>query len=323
MKKILFTGGSGYIGSHIINELNKHTYKIYNYDLIVYDHYINQGVENIRGDICDQDKLTKILLEIKPDLIIHLAALTKVEESNLYPAEYYAANTFGTMSLLCAMKKALVKNIIFSSTAAVYDLNKNESLVENDELKPQNVYGKSKMFAENIILDMANSYKFNFIIFRFFNVIGLTSNKFYKKNKKNTNLLPLVIEVALKMKDKLFIYGSDYETSDGTAIRDYIDIVDIVNAHLKGIDFIENKRGNEIFNLGSEVGLSVNQIINCVEKISQVQIRKEYVGRRSGDSAVSLASSKKANQLLNWSVSESYLERSINSLLDYYQKGKF
>ena len=106
-------------------------------------------------------------------------------------------------------------------------------------------------------------------------------------------------------------------------IRDYVDIVDIVNAHLKGIGFIENKRGNEIFNLGSEVGLSVNQIINCVEKISQVQIRKEYVGRRSGDSAVSLASSKKANQLLNWSVSESYLERSINSLLDYYQKGKF
>ena len=195
MKKILFTGGSGYIGSHIINELNKHSYKIYNYDLIVYDHYINQGVENIMIFVI---KISKILLEIKPDLIIHLAVLTNVEESNLYPAEYYAANTFGTMSLLCAMKKAFVKNIIFSSTAAVYDLNKNESLVENDELKPQNVYGKSKMFAENIILDMANSYKFNFIIFRFFNVIGLTSNKFYKKNKKNTNLLPLVIEVALK-----------------------------------------------------------------------------------------------------------------------------
>ena len=125
------------------------------------------------------------------------------------------------------------------------------------------------------------------------------------------------------MKDKLYIYGSDYKTRDGTAIRDYIDILDIVNAHLKGIDFIKNKRGNEIFNLGSEVGLSVNQIINCVEKITKAQIRKEYVGRRSGDSAVSLASSKKANQLLNWSVSKSYLERSIESLLDFYQKGEF
>ena len=125
------------------------------------------------------------------------------------------------------------------------------------------------------------------------------------------------------MKDKLFIYGSDYETRDGTAIRDYIDIVDIVDAHLKGIDFIKSNRGNEIFNLGSEVGLTVNQIINCVEEISQVQISKEYVGRRPGDSAVSLASSKKANQLLNWFVSESYLERSIKSLLDFYQKGRF
>ena len=316
MKKVLITGGSGYIGSHIISYLLKSSFQIINFDLVtpIIENEIN--FTNIKGDICDTSFLISIFQEYKPDYVIHLAALTNVEESELSPESYYFNNTFGTLSVLNAMQKSSTKNLIFSSTAAVYDLTQSKKFFcEEDDLDPMSVYGKSKLFSEKIILDFSKSHNLNYVIFRFFNVIGIDiTNQFYKKNNNSKNLLPVIVDVLNKQKNELLIFGNDYETPDGTAIRDYIHVLDIVKANLKAIDHIDQNK-NGLFNLGSGKGYSVLEVVNMFENISQVKIKKRFVDRRVGDGELAIASSKKANEFLNWNVKANYMEKAIQSLI--------
>ncbi|MHA1539524.1 MAG: UDP-glucose 4-epimerase GalE [Alphaproteobacteria bacterium] len=323
MNKIFITGGSGYIGGHICKILNENAYDIINYDLRR-NCSIEKYASYIQGDICDTSFLTKTLQEVQPDIVIHLAALIKVEESFIIPGAYYKTNTLGTLSVLESMKEAQIKNILFSSTAAVYSLDESDNCItEKNTLNPINVYGRSKLFAEEMISDFAQQYDINYIIFRFFNAVGTDDHSEIGINTEDvSNLLPLVILTALGKRDVLKVFGKDYNTPDCTAIRDYIHVLDIADAHLKAIQLLhsDDKPKKEVFNLGTEQGYSVEEVISKVEKVTGITVNKEYVARRQGDAEKVIASSQKACQKLNWSISHDFLERAVKSTYEWYKK---
>lgn len=307
---ILITGGAGYIGSIIAEVFQQNGYKI-----IVIDNLSDGRAEAVSDEIVFyQDDygnpalLERIFSEYKISFVIHLAASANVPHSIIEPILYYENNTAKTITLLKKMKEYKINNIIFSSTAAVFGEPTYTPIDELHPTIPINSYGSSKLMIEQIIKDCSKAYGLNYIMFRYLCVAGAT--ELHGEARKNeTHLIPLVIKKILNRNSNLFVFGNDFNTKDGTGIRDYFHVLDIADAHLLAINKI-NEAKNNIFNLGFEEGYSVLEIINAAEKLFNTRIDYKLAQRRQGDPAVLVANSAHAGKILGWKP-----KRTLNEIL--------
>lgn len=313
MKNILITGGAGYIGSHTAVELlNK------NYNVIVYDNLSNSSrisidrVEEITGkkisfyeaDILDKDKLKEVLVNEKIDVLIHCAALKSVGESVSKPLEYYHNNLTGTLTTLEAMKEVGCKNLIFSSSATVYGNPKSVPITEDfPKGECTNPYGWSKSMMEQIMIDLQKSNPdWKIVLLRYFNPIGAHKSGKIGEDPQGipNNLLPYIAQVAVGKLDYLRVFGDDYDTVDGTGVRDYIHVVDLAKGHVCAIDKLDSLDGVSIINLATGNGYSVLEVVKAFEEASGRKVPYKIVGRREGDIAKCFADATKAYKVLGW-----------------------
>lgn len=320
---ILVTGGAGFIGSHAVVELLDSGYEVAVIDSLEngYIEFVDKRAKFYQGNVRDEELMNKIFSENSITAVMHFAGYIKVGESVEKPDKYYYNNTYTTLLLLQYMKKNGVKNIIFSSTAAVYgEVQGDKKVDESFETKPINPYGKSKFMAENIIIDMAKAYGFNYAIFRYFNVAG--AHEKYEIGQKGDGVTALISLVLKKVKNDSYgleVYGDDYPTVDGTGVRDYIHVVDLVRAHILAIKMLE-KNESGIFNLGNGNGFSVLEIIKSAEKVTGKQIDYKIVERRPGDPASVVASAEKAKKILGWQAEYVDINRIVASAWDWVKK---
>lgn len=312
--KILLTGGLGYIGSHTAIALTEE-----GHDAIIYDNLSNSTIDKlikiesivkkkpkfILGDIRDCDKLIKVLEDEKIELVIHLAGLKAVGQSSIYPIEYYANNVKGAICVLEAMKATGLKKIVFSSSATVYGNPQYLPIDEKHPLLPTNPYGKNKLQVEQLLSDVAHSdADWSILCLRYFNPVGAHASGLIGEDPKGTpnNLMPYMAKVAAGILPLLNIYGNDYDTSDGTGIRDYIHVMDLAIGHVAALDYVFKNKGIDFCNLGTGHGFSVMEMINEFERVSSKKININFASRRIGDVPICYASANKAKQLLNWSA---------------------
>lgn len=333
MKNIFVTGCAGYIGSHTCVELLEN-----NYNVIGLDNFSNskaEVLENItkitgkkikfyEGNMLDKNLLNKIFEENKIDAVIDFAAFKSVGDSVSKPIEYYINNVSSVLTLLSIMKDYNVKTLIFSSSATVYGDSKIMPITEECPIGgTTNPYGTSKLYCEGILNDLYKSDNtWNICIFRYFNPVGAHKSGLIgeEPNGIPANLMPYISKVASKELECLSVFGNDYDTHDGTGVRDYIHIVDLAKAHVKGIEKLaKDKKGMHIYNLGTGKGYSVLDMIKAFEKINHVKINYKIVGRREGDVATCYADSSKAKKELNWTA-ELTLEDMCKDSYNYAKK---
>jgi UDP-glucose 4-epimerase len=313
MAKVLVTGGAGYIGSHTCVELLQAGHEV-----IVLDNLSNSSEEAlhrvqqltqkslvfIQGDIRDHQVLDQIFDEYKIDAVIHFAGLKAVGESQQVPLVYFDNNIAGSIALVQAMQKAQVYRLVFSSSATVYDEANISPLKEEMPTgMPSNNYGYTKLMVEQILekLSIADE-RWSIALLRYFNPVGAHQSGQIGEDPQGTpnNLMPYITQVAVGRREKLSIYGSDYDTVDGTGIRDYIHVVDLANAHLCALNNRLNSQGCRAWNIGTGQGSSVLQVKNAFEAVNQVKIPFEFVPRRTGDVAISFANNSRAMAELGW-----------------------
>lgn len=313
MKNVLITGGAGYIGTHISVELLEK-----NYNLIIYDNLSNSSEEGMRrveeitnkklkfykGDVLDKENLTQVLKDEKIDLVIHCASLKAVGDSVNKPLEYYNNNVTGSIILLEAMRETGVKNIIFSSSATVYGDSKIIPITENvPKGVCTNPYGWSKSMIEQIMIDAAKADPdLKVVLLRYFNPIGAHKSGLIGEDPRGlpTNLIPYVALVAIGKLPYVEVFGDDYDTPDGTGVRDYIHVVDLAKGHVAAVEKIDELENISVFNLATGKGYSVLDLIRAYEKASGKKIPYKIVGRRAGDVATSYADASKAKKILGW-----------------------
>ena len=310
MSKVLVTGGAGYIGAHVAAELLKSGYSIRIYD--DFSNGLHRRVDGKFRDIVDGDMLDRVKLLAALDgidAVIHLAAKKAVEESVKDPLKYYENNVGGTLNLLGAMAAKGVKQLVYSSSAAVYSPNDKEAVVEDDPTAPLSPYGASKLLAEQLISSVGSAEQISNISLRYFNVVGSNIAEFGDNSKDN--LVPKVF-LALKNGKRPQIYGSDYPTPDGTCIRDYIHVQDLALAHLAALKKVESGYISQVYNVGSGKGYSVKEMMDQISKSLGRDINPEVSQARAGDSPKLIASIDKIKEQLGWSPKAS-LEEMIDS----------
>ncbi|CAF0973868.1 unnamed protein product, partial [Brachionus calyciflorus] len=316
-KLILVTGGAGFIGSHCVIELLKNGYEV-----LIADNWSNSSkeciprLEKITGrkintidlDVTDRDALDKLFNENKFYAVLHLAALKAVGESVLKPLEYYFNNVYGTMTVLEVMKKYNVKNFVFSSSATVYGspqyLPLDEKHPTNGD-KITNPYGKTKYVVEHVLKDLyASDKNWNIVILRYFNPVGAHESGLIGEDPRGppNNLMPYISQVAVGRLPEVKIFGNDYDTPDGTGVRDYIHIMDLATGHSLALKKIDENPGLKIYNLGTGIGYSVLEMITAFEKVSGITLTKRTVDRRPGDVPSVYADSSLANKELGWTA---------------------
>ena len=304
---VLITGGFGYIGSHIAKMLVQQGMRpvIFNRGECKLS-YIEQNCDIVTGDIRDTYLLIETIKEHEIEMVIHLGASISVPESLEKPELYYENNVGSTLSVLKAMVATGVKNIVFSSTAAVYGVPKQALIYEDFDTKPINPYGQTKLMCEKMIHDLARAHDLKYVVFRYFNAVGSDPDGDVGSLKaKPSNLFPLAMLAAMGKIDKLDIYGRDYNTHDGTAISDYIHVNDLARAHLAALPYLMVGGDNVVLNLGTGRGHSVMEVIEMVEEISGKKVAYENAPRRKGDPEKTIAVSDKAEKLLNWTAQHS------------------
>ena len=302
MGKILITGGAGYIGSHISYLLEEN-----GYECIVYDNLSRGNKVSVKkspliiGDIRDRKKLADLFKAHQFDAVVHLAALAYVGESVLNPIMYWDNNFIGTKTLLEEMIRAGIIRIIFSSTCAVYGESKRLSISEQDDTNPINAYAQSKLACEQLMDNLDNLDLMRSIRFRFFNAAGANyKNQLGELHKPETHLIPLLINFALGKIKEFKVFGDDYPTRDGSAVRDFIHVSDLAMAHKLGLEYLLQGGKTEVVNLGTGHGQSVFEVIKLVEKMIGKQLSYTIENRRMGDTAALVADYSKAKALLNW-----------------------
>lgn len=319
---ILVTGGAGYIGSQICKSLKNEGFNPIAFDNLIYGHkWAVKWGDFIKGDLLDRDCIFKVLKKCNFFAVIHLAAYAYVGESIENPAKYYRNNIVGAINLLDAMLKNDVKNIIFSSTCSTYGVPDTIPIKENHFQKPINPYGCSKLTVEKIIKDYHRAYNFKYSILRYFNAAGADlDGEIGESHTPETHLIPLVIRAAFDKKYVLKIYGNDYKTMDGTAIRDYIHVVDLANAHILSLTEIKNTGKSFCLNLGTNLGLSVMQIINNVELLTKKKVKYEVVSRRVGDPPILIADNNFAKEQIGWTPKYSNISKILDTSIEWYVK---
>ncbi len=316
---ILVTGGAGYIGSHVVMHLCEagHDVMVID-DLSLFDKKaVDSKAQFIQGSILNKEDLNRCLNDI--ETVIHLAAFKSAGESMKNPQKYSENNILGTLTLLQWMIEHKINNIIFSSTAAVYGYPEYLPLDEKHPLNPINFYGFTKLTIENMLGWYHKLLGMNYVILRYFNAAGYDKSERITSREKNpANLIPAIMEVASGDRDKIDVFGDNYDTPDGTGMRDYIHVSDLAKAHVDSLDLIQANQ-SEIINLGSEEQYSVMDVIRLAEKISGKTIPHKIVDRREGDPATIYASSEYARKVLNWSASLSSLENIIETTWRIYK----
>lgn len=300
---ILVCGGAGYIGSHCVKALVDRGYETIVVDNLSTGHAqaVVQGAKLYVGDVRDSVFMNRVFSSHTIDAVVHFCAKSLVGESMQMPTDYFDNNVGGTLSLLQMMIKYQVKKIVFSSSAAVYGDHQHMPIDETYDTTPTNPYGETKLMMEKMMkwADLAHGIKY--VSLRYFNVAGADpSGNLGEDHKPETHLIPIILQVALGKRPYISLYGNDYDTPDGTCIRDYIHVVDLIDAHMRALDFLSLENRSEIFNLGSENGFSVLEVIQATERVTQCQIPIQIAHRRLGDPARLIASSKKINHVLGW-----------------------
>ena len=330
---ILLTGGTGFIGSHTAVELIQS-----NYGLVIVDNLSNSNIDVINkiqaivkknvtfieGDIRDKNLISSTIKKYLITTVIHFAGLKSVNESTENPSLYYDNNVNGTQALLEAMEENDVRNLIFSSSATVYGSPIYLPIDENHPLKATNPYGQNKIDIENMLADKSKDGKWKVVSLRYFNPIGAHPSGLLGESPKETpnNLFPYIFKVIKKEIKELPVYGNDYKTIDGTCIRDYIDIIDLAKAHIKAIDFIKVTNGLHIFNIGTNKGLSVLEIIHLFETVLNIKLNYKFSKRRIGDVESCYANAKKANKIFKWKA-KTNIENSIINAYKFNLNNKF
>lgn len=320
---ILVTGGAGYIGSHTVRALlSSNKFRPIVYDNLSTGHAesVPQEVPLIRGDIRDVEATAEVLRKYDIQGIIHFAAFSLVGESMSDPAKYYENNVVGTFRLLQALRKAEVNKIVFSSTAAVYGEPEEYPIKENFPCNPTNVYGKTKLVIENMMKDFSSAYGLQYAALRYFNAAGASPDgTIGEDHNPESHLIPLILKTAQGIRDHISIFGTDYSTPDGTCIRDYIHVNDLADAHILALEYLFAGGESQAFNLGSQHGFSVREMIEAAKKITQVPFKVTEENRRPGDPAILIASSEKAQHLLHWQPKQSSVEEIIASAWKWHQ----
>lgn len=301
-KKILVIGGAGYIGSHVVRALLHENFAVTVYDNLSTGQVCNlfEKAEFVKGDILDSQHLEKTMAQ-GFDAVIHLAAKKAVGESMENPQLYSQNNISGSINIFNAMLNTGIKNIVFSSTSAVYGMPKYLPLDENHPLNPMSFYGYTKMAIEQVMNWYSKIKDFNYIALRYFNAVGYAADGSIRGKEKNPqNLLPLIMETITGQREILHVFGNDYDTPDGTCVRDYIHVEDLADAHVLAIKKLLSNGDSQIINLGTEKGTSVLEIIKSVERVSGKKVNYDFAPRRAGDPANVIATSAKAAEVLGW-----------------------
>lgn len=312
---ILVVGGAGYIGSHVCKGLKENGFTPVVYDNLSTGHsWAVQFGSFVQGNIEDEASLLETFERFKPKAVIHLASLINVRDSIVNPALYYEKNLVGTLHLLKAMVKAGVLNLVFSSTAAIYGSPQYVPIDEKHPKAPLNAYGKTKWAIEGMLDDFANAHGLRFAALRYFNACGADPNGLIgEAHEPETHLIPLVIRTGLGLKPVLQIYGDDYPTPDGTAIRDYVHVADLADAHIRALRYLFEKGASLQANLGTGTGYSVKEIVDAVTRFGQRSVPTQILPRLAHDSPSLVADPTIAKQILNWRPQYSDLPTIISS----------
>ncbi|MGP0128360.1 MAG: UDP-glucose 4-epimerase GalE [cyanobacterium endosymbiont of Rhopalodia musculus] len=322
---ILVTGGAGYIGSHTVLALQKSGYNV-----IILDN-LSEGhpelvedvlqVELIVGDTNDRPVLDELFARHDIAAVMHFAAYIAVGESVTNPGRYYRNNVVGTLTLLEAMLAANIKKFVFSSTCSIYGMSQQIPMMENHPQDPLSPYAVSKAMIEQILRDFDRAYNFKSVALRYFNASGANpQGKLGEDHHPETHLIPLALLTALKIQNSLSIFGTDYDTPDGTAVRDYIHVDDLASAHVLGLEYLLEGGKSDVFNLGNGNGFSVREVIETAKKVTQIDFPVQESDRRPGDPPILVGSSQKARNTLGWKPKYPDLETIVNHAWYWHQK---
>ncbi|MGO7900260.1 UDP-glucose 4-epimerase GalE [Rhizobium ruizarguesonis] len=318
---VLVVGGAGYIGSHTCLDLaNK------GYAPVVFDNFSNGHREFVRwgpaeeGDIRDRARLDEVLAKHKPSAILHFAALIEVGESVKDPVSFYENNVIGTLTLLSAAQAAGINAFVFSSTCATYGLPQSVPLDETHRQVPINPYGRTKYIVEQALADYDQYRSLRSVVLRYFNAAGADfEGRIGEWHQPETHAIPLAIDAALGRRQGFKVFGSDYETRDGTCVRDYIHVLDLADAHVRAVEYLLKGGDSVALNLGTGTGTTVKELLGAIEDVSNRPFPVEYIGRREGDSHTLVANNDKARDVLGW-VPQYDLSEIIRSAWDWHAK---
>lgn len=319
---ILIVGGAGYIGSHANKELHKRGYETLVLDNLIYGHKASvKWGTFVQGDLGDKKQLREIFSQYKITAVMHFAAFAYVGESVTDPQKYYQNNVVNTLNLLDVMLEFGINKFIFSSTCASYGNPVEIPITESHPQNPINPYGQSKLMVEKILADYSHAYDLSYVVLRYFNAAGADADtEIGEDHDPETHLIPLILDVALGKRENIHVFGSDYETKDGTAVRDYIHVTDLSDAHILALEYLEKGNPSNIFNLGNGQGYSVQEVIDTVKKITNSEISTIYAPRREGDPAILIGSAEKAIKTLGWKPQFPKLEQIIETAWKWHQK---
>lgn len=322
---VLVCGGAGYIGSHTVYELIERGYSVVVVDSLIKGHKaaVHNDAKFYLGDIRDEEFMDRVFKENNIDAVIDFAAFSLVGESVNEPFKYYENNVYGTLKLLEAMERAGVKKIVFSSTAATYGEPENDIIVESDKTNPTNPYGETKLTVEKMLKWADNAYGIKFVALRYFNAAGAhISGKIGEDHSPETHLIPIILQTALGQREKMFIFGDDYDTPDGTCVRDYIHVTDLADAHIKALEKLFKTNESGIYNLGNGKGFSVKEVIEKAKKVTGKDFKVEIEARRNGDPSTLIASSEKAIKELGWKPKFNTLDKIIETAWNWHKDHK-
>ncbi|WP_172370041.1 UDP-glucose 4-epimerase GalE [Sporosarcina jiandibaonis] len=318
---ILVLGGAGYIGSHAVYQLIDQKF-----DVIIIDNLqtgnrkaIHPDATFYEGDIRDIKFMRDVFNKESIDSVVHFAANSLVGESMEKPLEYFDNNVYGTQVLLEVMKEFGVKKIVFSSTAATYGEPGTIPITEEVKTNPTNAYGETKLAMEKMMKWCEQAYGIQYVSLRYFNVAGARETaEIGEDHRPETHLVPIILEVALGKRPHITVFGDDYDTPDGTCIRDYVHVEDLINAHLLALDYLNNGGKSDIFNLGSNQGFSVKEMIDAARKVTGKEIPEKSGERRAGDPSTLVASSEKASTVLGWKPTRTSVETIIQDAWNWH-----
>lgn len=322
---ILVCGGAGYIGSHVNKALNREGYETIVYDNLVYGHReaVKWGTF-VQGDLADTVVLEQVFQKYQIEAVVHLAAFAYVGESVYDPEKYYYNNVVNTLNLLQVMGRNGCNRIIFSSTCATYGEPERIPITEEMQQCPVNPYGMTKLTVERIFQDYHKAYGLNFVVLRYFNAAGADPDgEIGESHNPETHLIPLVLDAASGRKAEIQVFGTDYDTRDGSCVRDYIHVSDLASAHLLALHYLENGKESDYFNLGNEQGSSVFQVLDSVRRVTGRDFNVVYGARRSGDPAVLVGSCQKAKAVLGWKPQYNSLDEIVGHAWKWHQKKGF
>ena len=319
---VFVTGGAGYIGSHACKSLHRAGYLPLTFDNLIYGHEwaVRWGPFEY-GDILDRARLDEVMDRFKPAAVMHFAAFAYVGESVADPAKYYRNNVMGSLTLLEAARDHGIRRFVFSSTCATYGIPKSFPIGEHTPQNPINPYGASKLFVERMLKDFDSAHGIYSIALRYFNAAGADpDNETGKSHDPETHLIPLVLDAASGRRPNVTIFGSDYDTPDGTCIRDYIHVSDLADAHVKALQALEGGASSSAYNLGNGRGFSVREVIDTVERITGLIVPAKAGDRRPGDPARLISDASKAHNHLGWQPRIGDLDEIIRSAWAWHQR---